>query len=123
MPLETLTVASATLPASYGTSRTAEPKLRVSNFGDGYEQVAPAGLDHNLLTLNVSFSAKTADERAEIVTFLDARAGVEAFRWTPPAPYATERIFRCKTWSDGWDEFDSEIVNAVFQEVKIPGES
>ena len=122
MPIPILLVNGVPPPAHYGTSREAAPKLRSVQFGDGYEQIAPDGLNHNLLKLDVSFSTLTAAERAALCAFLDARGGHEPFKWTGPAPYDVEKFYRCREWQEGWDEFDKETVSARFDEVVIPGE-
>jgi len=103
---------------SYGTSRSAEPRLRNVRYGDGYEEVAADGINPNPLMFEVMFAQRRSAEAADIVAFLDARAGYDAFIWVPPAPYNTKvRAWRCKKWTHSAEEWDSETVSATFEEV------
>lgn len=54
-----------------------------TQFGDGYTQAVGDGINTKTDKQQVSFTEKSADIIA-IMAFLDARAGVTSFTWTPP---------------------------------------
>ncbi|HAD5969831.1 TPA: phage tail protein [Salmonella enterica] len=90
------------------------PRVRVVKFGDGYEQRAPDGLNTDLRTYTVKFSAESADINL-IDQFLTEHAGYRAFIWLPPDRYITGK-FKCEEWSKEvsglWD-----ILTATFEQV------
>ena len=61
-----------------------KPRKRVVSFGDGYEHRIGWGLNRDLKTWRLPFNNKTDADREAILTFLEARAGAEAFDSTPP---------------------------------------
>lgn len=101
---------------SYGSSAVRKPRLRTITFGDGYEEVARDGINHNPRSFNLQFTKLTNVEAAAISDFLEARGGSESFLWTPWPPYDTIGLFRCKEWNNTPDEYNSVTITAVFEE-------
>jgi phage-related protein len=105
---------------SAATALEEAPEVARSRFGDGYEQRAPAGLNPLAQRWRVRFTAVEDAVADQIVAFLRARGGVEAFDWTPPRG-ATALRFLCPRWSrsltDTWGESD---VDAEFEQVFEP---
>lgn len=64
-------------------------------FGDGYEQSAPAGLNSERQTWNLSWSALTESEKDQILSFLRSQGGYKTFLWTPPGE-SSDKKWRCK---------------------------
>ena len=101
---------------SVGSDRTVTPDVRVLNFGDGYQQRVPNGLNHMRQVWNLQWSRLTYDQANEIEDFFKARGGHESFTWTPPKESVGLK-FRCTNWSrkplvDGGDQ-----ITAQFQQV------
>lgn len=67
-----------------GTALRHQPKVRVVQFGDGYEQRRAYGLNHNLRQWDVRIDNQEPVVADEIMTFLSARGGVESFTWWSP---------------------------------------
>lgn len=67
----------------YQASKKQSPKLSEVDFGDGYTQSRPQGLNHNRATFNLTFSGNPARIR-QIDDFLTRHGGYQAFLWTPP---------------------------------------
>jgi phage-related protein len=68
---------------AFGASDMTKPRVLVAQYGDGYQQRVADGINHMLRQWQLTFSSR--QERIdEIRAFLDARAGVESFDWTPP---------------------------------------
>lgn len=79
-----------------------EPKIIKAQFGDGYAQRRPAGI--NTQACMWSLTMKNTDEKTanEVVSFLSARNGVEVFNWTPPRQsgdvIVTQNVI-CPSWN------------------------
>jgi len=90
-------MATFTYAASYGATVTQAPSVRYIRFGDGYEQRASFG------------------DADAIIAFLEARAGVDAFDWTPPSGSAGKWI--CRSWSRSISSNGANDISARFEEV------
>lgn len=64
---------------------TGAVKFRVlkAQFGDGYAQTAPDGINNRSTSWPLSFTG-TAAKVGAIAAFLDRHAGSRSFYWTPP---------------------------------------
>ncbi len=60
-----------------------QPRVTKVNFGDGYEQRFASGINAVDRSVPVTFTQRDSAEWKAIVAFLKARAGIEAFLWTP----------------------------------------
>lgn len=86
-----------------------------AQFGDGYEQVAGDGLNVKEYSINLNWAALSKADADSIATFLDGRAGSEAFDYTIPGD-STAKKFRCDSWSrTRTGAFDS--ISSTFREV------
>lgn len=109
---------------SPGTSLQEEPRVARSQFGDGYHERAPAGLNPVTQRWQMQFSGVERAVADEIVAFFRARvtavAGLEAFDWTPLWATAAIRVI-CTSWTRVQDgEPDTESVTATFEQVHEP---
>ena len=85
---------------SPGGRRNYDFKLLEAEFGDGYSQVAPRGLNHMRRKISLSWEALTQAQWEEIVGFLEERQGCEPFMYIPYGE--TEPMFwTCKQWDHG----------------------
>lgn len=103
---------------SASTALTEAPRYSRTQFGDGYAQDAPDGLNPIVQSWKLSFKDCENSVADQIIAFFRARvtstAGLEAFSWVPV--WATAPILvKCETWSrtvtDTWGECD---VTATF---------
>ena len=72
-----------------------EPKVSITKFGDGYEQRTPNGINNNPETWSVEFTRSSA-AFPDVLTFIQARGGVESFYWT--TPFEQTKVFVCRKW-------------------------
>ena len=106
---------------SVGSEPNNEVRVLTAQFGDGYRQTAPDGLNARRLVWRLRWNRVTKVWADQIVDFLNARQGSEIFEWTPPGE-AVAKQFRCSTWTPpiprtGADVFD---VRATFEEAFDP---
>ena len=102
---------------SVGSAPDNEVKLLTASFGDGYEQVAPDGLNARRQVWTLVWQTLTKAQADAIVAFLDARQGAEIFDWTPPG-CASAISFRAPQWSPPRPEQGDDVftVTATFRQ-------
>ena len=66
----------------------------------------------------LQFSNRTDTERDQIAAFLEARAGVESFDWTPPRGSAGKYV--CEDWQITLSNCNNNQIRATFREVFEP---
>ena len=102
-------------------SFTVTPAVLLAQFGDGYAQRRPSGINTQAREYSISIENVAPSECNDILAFLKARNGVDVFNWTPPRGTVPVNVI-CPEWSSG---FGSMIqggtrlmnVSATFQEV------
>ena len=113
----------ATFPAitaSYGAQKSSKPKMRMTQFGDGYEQRTKFGLNQNPKEWSLTWQNITEANADTIETFLDARAADGAsFDWTPPDA-ATSYKWVCQQWDKTIPYTGRATITATFRQVFEP---
>ena len=105
-----------TVAPDFNVRKISKPNIRIAQFGSGYSQRSTFGINQNLKVFNLTFTNITETESDEIETFLDARAGVESFSFTPPNE-STSRNFICKDWNKTNPYANRATITAIFEEV------
>ena len=112
----------ATFPSynpQFSATERSQPKLRVTQFGDGYQQRTTFGLNQDPKVWNLTFNVDDEDAD-EIETFLEARGKDGAsFDWSPPDT-ATTFKWICRSFNREMFEFDRNRITASFEEVFEP---
>ena len=70
-------------------SRQAAPRVRVAQFGEGYQQRAIDGINNIVDTYAIMFSNREKIEADDILAFFDTKAAVTAFDFTIPDTNST----------------------------------
>ena len=94
MPLQTFTPPR---PPQIGSSVQRSPRMRLAQFGDGYEQSTPDGLNADRQVWSLVWNALPHAEADLVDAFLEARGGAEAFWWTPNGASAAIKV-KCRQW-------------------------
>ena len=105
-----------TVNPSYGSRKISEPKIRIAQFGSGYSQRSTFGINQNLKQYQFNRNNITETQADEIETFLDARAGVQHFDYTPAGESASKK-FICRNWQKTIPYLNRASISAVFEEV------
>ena len=111
----------ATFPSitpTYGIQKKSEPNVRIAQFGSGYSQRTTFGLNQNPKSYDLTFEVSETDADT-IETFLDARAAVETFNFTPPGESSAAK-FVCESWSKSIPYLNRSTINATFRQVPEP---
>jgi len=102
----------------FGTSKTSQPAVRRVQFGDGYQQRLVFGLNQDPKEWTLEFNLSEA-EAIEVETFLEARAGAEAFDWTPPDSNTSYKWI-CAEWTKSLDQPFRAVIRTKFIQVFEP---
>lgn len=104
-------------PVEVGVSETFAPKINKVQFGDGYVQRSPKGINNNLREFNVTFKGvwgttvkdgkvvpvkkSEYDEMEKVEKFLERHAGYKAFLWASERKYNISQPIKvvCENWS------------------------
>lgn len=111
-------MATFTYTPSFTASEISSPRVRRVQFGDGYEQRLRFGLNTDPKSWRLTFANRTDTERENILTFLEARNGVEYFDWTPPRGSAGKYV--CSEWNLDMLNCNNNTITATFVEVFEP---
>tara|TARA_Y100001937_G_scaffold45067_1_gene63325 strand:+ start:206 stop:550 length:345 start_codon:yes stop_codon:yes gene_type:complete len=105
-----------TVNPSYGTRKNSQPNVRIAQFGSGYSQRSTFGINQNLKVYEFNWNNISEAQADEIETFLDARAGVENFDYTPAGESASKK-FICPEWNKTIPYLNRASISATFVEV------
>ena len=108
----------ATFPSispTYGVQKRSAPRVRAIQFGSGYQQRAQFGIQQNPKTFDLKFEVSETDADT-IEAFLDARAAVQSFNFTPPGESSSSK-FICREWSKSIPLLNRATVTAKFEQV------
>lgn len=108
---------------SAGTSLTMQPRFGATQFGDGYEERAPDGLNPLKQRWSLQFRAVENAVADAITAFFSARVGglgLEGFDWTPLWSTTPIRVV-CREWTRSQpDQAGESDIAAVFEQVIEP---
>jgi len=104
---------------SYASEVPIKPRLRTVNFGDGYRQQSPDGINNILLTQTLKFDGRNLAETTAILQFLTSMAGYTSFVFTALPPYNTNKLFYCEEWSSTPVFNDNFSITAAFTETPV----
>ncbi|NYZ23083.1 phage tail protein [Azospirillum oleiclasticum] len=98
---------------------TQKPRIKLlkAEFGDGYIQRAPDGINHIAYNYEFKWEGPVA-KIDEIVSFLHARRAVDRFLYTPPGELVT-RSFVCQAW-ERTKNGELASLSATFEQVFGP---
>jgi len=83
---------------SSGTQLNEEPRVRATQFGDGYKQRQADGLNPLAQEWQMRLTGVEDVIADEIIAFLRGCGGVTAFEYTP-LWHTTPLLFTCKKWT------------------------
>ena len=101
---------------SIETTRSMKPRVLMAQFGDGYTQRAPDGINTMMETITVAWSRLKPADAATIVAFFEGRKGAYPFYWTAPRD-AAPKLWIAESWDRGYPTQTHESVRASFKQV------
>ncbi|MEO9788586.1 MAG: phage tail protein [Aurantimonas coralicida] len=112
MTLPTFTPPCAPSP---GLTDTPEVKILKSEFGDGYTQASPQGLNHIRKVVEATWDVLDRAERDYIIDFFMERAGYQPFWFQMPHDAAATKWI-VESWSDTVISGGFHRVTATFRQ-------
>lgn len=94
----TLPTFSPSVSPSPGSNRRPETRILRADFGDGYSQSAPDGLNHRRKVLELRWDYLTKSDANYIDNFLEGRGGYKPFFFHHPHEPAAIK-FICEDWN------------------------
>lgn len=91
-------------------------QVNTAQFGDGYSQAVPQGLNNQSDNWPLAFIGLES-VIAPIKAFLDAKQGATSFYWTPPG--GVQGLYRCATYTKQAMEAGVFVLTATFQQVFV----
>jgi len=111
-------MATFTYTPSFEASESSKPRAHKFQTAAGYEQRIRFGLWTDPKEWSLTFSERTNTERDNILSFLEARAAVESFDWTPPRGSAGKYV--CEEWQVTIRAYNFNTIQATFRQVFEP---
>ena len=103
---------------SYEATESSKPRVRTTQFGDGYRQAVRFGINTDAKEWSLQFANRTDAERDEIATFLETQGGADSFDWTPPRGTAGKYV--CEDWGITFSNCNNNQIRATFKQVFEP---
>ena len=104
---------------NFNFSNENQPRVKKIQFGDGYFQVVPDGVNNLLLNYEFEFQAIEIHEATAILHFLTTRNGTESFCFLPPAPRGQISRFLCSKWTDIQTFWNNYTIKATFTQTPV----
>lgn len=99
---------------TYGAAVAHGPRVRVAQFGDGYEQRVADGINTDMQQWQLMFVKATATIAA-IDAQLAGYGGVTRFTWTPSGRSEIKVV--CREWSRSYTDKGVDTLSAKFDQV------
>lgn len=100
----------------WGSSGDVTPRVLQANFGDGYSQRVPDGLNNIEEKWSLKWDILTLAEKNAIVAFFEARKGAESILMTMPGE-SVQKTWICSAWSSNQVSYAAYSLSASFVRV------
>lgn len=97
-------------PPSYGANMRKQYRVLRNNFGDGYEQIIPDGLNNQIQEWDLSWELNAA-EALSLESQLNSFEGKD-FQWT--TPNGNTLRFNCYEYTKSFIQYDNYVITAKF---------
>lgn len=75
---------------SQGSTRKRMFRVLKAQFGDGYAQTAPDGINNRVDTWDIAYENLTSTERTTLWAAIETVGATDYFTWTPPGGSSTK---------------------------------
>lgn len=105
---------------SYQSNSKIEPRVKRIQFGNGYQQRIPDGINFQLKSFTLNFDNRTEIETVSLLHFLEQRGGEESFVYNAPTIYSkTGQVskFVAPNWEVTYNFYNNYSIRTIFEEV------
>lgn len=99
---------------AYAVNQNVQPRVRMTQFGDGYMQRSADGINTQIRIWNLNFKGIETEIDA-VESFLSNENGLTSFDWLPPTGLAGKWI--CPSWDRGINDYNDHTLTTQFIEV------
>ena len=99
-----------------GFSTDINPSVNKVQFGEGYSQRVPSGINNIMQSWNVSFNSQSIATANAIDAFLSSKYGTNSFTWIPPGETIEVKVL-CPKWTKTYESSISRSISATFERV------
>lgn len=110
-----ITTFAPAVPPSPGSDIKTTVKKLQAEFGDGYSQAVPDGINSIRRELSLNWDMLTPDQSAVIIAFFEARGGCEPFYYTP-SDDASPKKWTCDDWREKRGDGGFRSISATFKQ-------
>jgi phage-related protein len=108
--------------ASYNAKINNKPRVKINQFGNGYQQRITDGLNTSLIEFTLNFENRSEKETVSILHFLQQMNGKQSFIYNLPTIYSKSNLnlntmFICPEWSANFISYNNYSIDALFLEV------
>lgn len=101
----------------YGSDVQTEPRVLEAQFGDGYVQGTPDGINNMLGKYPLQFNGIKKEMADAIEDFLRSKKGYLRFSWDVPETTPTKTIqVVCKSWNRTYANWQTYNMRMTFEE-------
>lgn len=108
-------MATFTYTPDFSAAYEVKPNVRVSKFGDGYEQRQANGINTQPKGWTLKFSLRSDTEANAITTFLETAGAVNSFDYTDINSVAGKYV--CRSWRRTKDKYNLNTIDCQFEQV------
>jgi phage-related protein len=111
-----MTTPTFTPPFAPSPGATNKPEIKIlqAEFGDGYTQPTPDGINHIRAVRSLQWEMLERDERNAIISFLEERGGTQPFLFAMPGD-AAPVAYTCADWTDTALEAELYTITVTFR--------
>jgi len=105
---------------SYTSNIAFEPNIINIQFGNGYQQRIPNGINFDLLKFEATFENRMEMEAVSMLHFLDQRGGAQAFIYNVPTIYSKSNFntkFIAPNWNVTYNSYNNYTIKVRIEEV------
>jgi len=107
---------------SYNIEAISKPRVKINQFGNGYQQRISDGININLIEFNIIFENRSELETVSILHFLQQMSTKQSFIYNMPTIYSKSNsnlttMFICPEWNASFVSYNNYSIKANFTEV------
>jgi phage-related protein len=105
---------------SYQTSISLEPRIKIMQFGNGYQQRVPDGMNTNLKSFDGIFENRKEPEAISILHFLNQMNAQTSFVYNVPTIYNKQNFdtrFTAPSWTVNYNSYNNYTIKIKLEEV------
>jgi phage-related protein len=107
---------------SYNIEAISRPRIKINQFGNGYQQRISDGININLIEFNIIFENRSELETVSILHFLQQMDTKQSFIYNLPTIYSKSNsnlttMFICPEWNVNFVSYNNYSIKANFIEV------